>query len=198
MMHWHREHHSAASDASYRQTKSVFTMTDVMEPFIYARSREDVLDDTGVAIVLRELSGVAKRRKYVVCDLSEGDMTFAVLQTLPAKLAALCKVEELRILALDLSFNRIQCNSWEELEPVLDQQLGQRIVHLLELGNNSLPALENLKQSARLSEKFNSFGNRLSMLGYDSNPFTGDPDLDHWLSNARHFKHEVYGRTYID
>jgi len=65
---------------------------------------------------------------------------------------------------------------------------------------NYLPALEHMKQSAQLSEKFNSFGNRprLSMLGYDSNPFTGDPDLDHWWSNARHFKHEVCGRTYKD
>ncbi len=124
--------------------------------------------------------------------------TFSILQTLPAKLAALCEVEGLRIFALDLSFNRIQCNSWEELEPVLDQLLGQRIVHLLELGNNYLPALDSLKQSARLSEKFYGFGNRLSMLGYESGPFTDDPDLKHWLSNARNFKHEVYGITYSD
>ena len=175
------------------------TMADTMEPFIYAHSREHILDDSGLAIVLEELSGVAKRRKYVACDLSEGDMTFEVLQTLPAKLAALCKVAGVRILALDLSFNGIQCKSWEELEPVLDQLSGQRIVHLLELGNNYLPALENLKQSAPLSEKFTSFGSSLlSLLGYELNPFTGDPDLDHWLSNARHFKHEVYGHTYTD
>ena len=173
-------------------------MTDVSEPFIYAHSREDVLDDNGFAIVIGELAGLAKRRKHIVCDLSEGSMTFSVLQTLPAKLAALCKVEELRIFALDLSFNHIKCNSWEELELVLDQLLGQRIVHLLELGNNCLPALDGLKQSAQLSEKFYGFGNRLSMLGYESGPFTDDPDLVHWLSNARNFKHEVYGSTYSD
>ncbi len=37
------------------------------------------------------------------------------------------------------------------------------------------------------------------MLGYESvSPFTDDPDLKHWLSNARDFKHEVYGSTYSD
>ena len=71
-------------------------------------------------------------------------------------------------------------------------------MHLLELGNNYLPALDSLKQSARLSEKFYGFGNRLSMLGYESCTFTGDPDLEHWLSNARNFKHELYGTTYSD
>lgn len=174
-------------------------MTDVTETFIYSHSRKDDLDNTGFATVLGELAGLAKRRKYIVCDLSEGDMTFSVLQTLPAKIAALCKVEGLRIFALDLSLNRIQCNSWEELALVLDQLLGQRIVHLFELGNNYLPALDSLKQSAQLSEKFYGFGNRLSMLGYESvSPFTDDPDLNHWLSNARNFKHEVYGITYSD
>ncbi len=64
---------------------------------------------------------------------------------IPCCCTAAYMVEGLRISALDLSFNRIQCNSWEELEPVLDQLLGQRIVHLLELGNNYLPALDILK-----------------------------------------------------
>lgn len=117
-----------------------------MNDFLYARNREDLLGNSGAAIVLNELSRVAKRRKYFTCDLAEGDMTFAVLQTLPAKSAALCKVEELRIVALDLAFNRIQCTTWTELEPVLDQLLGQHIFHLLEFGSKHLPALEDLKQ----------------------------------------------------
>ena len=125
-------------------------MTDVTEPFMYSHSRKDDLDNTGFATVLGELAGLAKRRKYIVCDLSEGDMTFSVLQTLPAKIAALCKVEGLRIFALDLSLNRIQCNSWEELEPVLDQLLGQHSVLLFELGNNYLPALDSLRTECKI------------------------------------------------
>jgi len=47
-----------------------------------------------------------------------------------------------KVAALDLSFNRIRCNSWEETEPVLDQLLGDGVVQYLDLSNNYLLALE--------------------------------------------------------
>ena len=66
-------------------------------------------------------------------------MTLEVLETLPSKLASTCGS---KVVALDLSFNRIRCNSWEEIKPVLDQLLGDGVVQYLDLSNNYLLALE--------------------------------------------------------
>lgn len=120
-------------------------------------------------------------------------MNLEVLDPLPSKLQSICGNQ---VVALGLSYNRICCNSWEEL--VLDKLLGERIIQYLDLGNNYLPALETLKQDRRLSKKLKSFGNRLSLLGFDSKPFTGNPDIDYWLHNARAFKQEAYGCKYMD
>ena len=166
-----------------------------MPAFVYAHNRDYVLDDDGVTRVLKELSRLAQRHDSLICNLSEGNMTLEVVATLPTKLASTCGS---KVVALDLSFNRILCNSWEEIEPVLDQLLGNCVVHYLDLSNNYLPALETLKQNGRLSQKFKSFDNRLSLLGFDSNPFTGDSDLDHWLRNARAFKQKAYGCRYTE
>ncbi len=103
-----------------------------------------------------------------------------------------------KVAALDLSFNRIRCNSWEETEPVLDQLLGDGVVQYLDLSNNYLLALETWKQNRRMSEKFKKIGNRLSLLGFDSNPFTGNSDIDFWLRNARAFKQQAYGCRYTE
>ncbi len=169
--------------------------TDLMPAFVYAHNRDYVLDDNGVKTVLKELSRLAQRHDSLVCNLSEGNMTLEILGTLPTKLASTCGR---KIVALDLSFNRILCKSWEEIEPVLDQLLGKCVVQYLDLSNNYLPALETLKQNKRLSEKFKNFDNRLSLLGFDSNPFTGDSDLDYWLRNARAFKQQAYGCRYTE
>ena len=166
-----------------------------MPAFLYAHNRDDILNEQGVRTVLEELSGIATRHKLLVCNLSDGNMTFEVLKHLPSELASVCNNQ---ILALDLSFNRIVCHSWEKLEPVIDQLLGKHIVEYLDLGNNYLPPLETLKQDRRLSEKFRSFGNRLSLLDYDANPFTGNADIDYWLGNARAFKQKAYGCKYMD
>lgn len=166
-----------------------------MSAFIYANNKDHALDQNGVSRVLQELSRVARRHDFLVCNLSEGKMTLEVLATLPSRLERVCGSQ---IVALDLSFNRILCNSWEEIEPVLDQLLGKRIVQYLDLSNNYLPALETLQQDKRLSEKVKNFGNRLSLLGCDSNPFTGNADIDYWICNARAFKQEAYGCRYTD
>ena len=168
---------------------------DPVPAFLYAHNRDDVLNEQGVRTVLRELSRIATRHNSLVCNLSEGGMTFEVLKRLPSELASVCNNQ---IVALDLSFNSVVCHSWKELEPVLDQLLGKRVVEYLDISNNYLPPLETLKQDRRLSEKFCSFGNRLSLLGFDTNPFTGDVDIDYWLRNARAFKQPAYGCKYIE
>ena len=122
-----------------------------MPAFICSHIKDPVLDDEGVKMVVEELPQVAERHDFLVCDLSKGQMTLEVLKTLPSELVT---VFESKSVALDLSFNRMHCNSWEEIEPVLDQLLGKHIVHYLDLSNNSLPALETLKQDRRMSDKF--------------------------------------------
>jgi len=103
--------------------------TDPMPAFIYAHDQDDVLDHKGVTRVLRELSQVVSRHACLVCNLSEGNMTLEVLKTLSSQLESVCGNQ---IFALDLSYNRIHCNCWEEIEPVLDQLLGKRVVEYLD------------------------------------------------------------------
>ena len=158
-----------------------------MPAFFHAHNKDYVLDDEGVMRVQKELSRLAPRHDSLVCDLTDGRMTLDALETLPSKLASSCGS---KIVALDLSFNTIGCNSWEDIEPVLDELL--EVVGSVDLGNNYLPALETLKQNARLSQKFKNFGNRLSLLDYDSK------DEDFWLSNARAFKQLAYGCRYTE
>lgn len=167
---------------------------DSVPAIVYAHNRNDVLNEQGVRTVLKELSRIATRHKLLVCNLSEGNTTFEVLKHLPSELARVCGSQ---IVALDLSFNRIVCHSWEKVEPVLDQLLAKHVVEYLDMSNNYFPPLETLKQDRRLSEKFCSFGNRLSLLSYDANSFTGDADIDYWLRNARVFKQQAYGCKYI-
>jgi len=107
--------------------------TDLRPAFVYAHDKDYVLDHNGVRRVLRELSRVAPRHDFLVCNLSEGSMTLEVLNTLPSKLESVCGSQTV---ALDLSYNRIVCNSWEEIEPLLDHLLGKHVVQYLDLGNN--------------------------------------------------------------
>ena len=164
-----------------------------MPAFIYAHNRDHVLDQPGVETVLEQLSRLAQRHDELVCNLSEGKMTLEVLEALSSKLQSGCGS---RVVALDLSYNNIRCTSWEQVEPFLDQLLGKQTVQYLDLSNNYLPALETLQQDRRLLEKFKAFGNRLSLSGFDRNPFSGDAEVDHWLSNARAFKQVAYGCRY--
>jgi len=166
-----------------------------MSTFMYENDKEYTLDQHGVSTVLEELSTIAPQYDFLICNLADGRMTFEVLAALPSRLEEVCGS---KIVAVDLSFNRILCNSWEEIEPVLDQLLGKRIVQFLDLSYNDLPALETLQQNSRLSEKVRNFGNRLSLLGRDGNPLTGNADIDYWICNARAFKQAAYGCRYID
>jgi hypothetical protein len=121
-----------------------------MSTFMYENDKEYALDQHGVSTVLQELSTVARQHDFLICNLADGRMTFEVLATLPSRLEEVCGG---KIVALDLSFNCILCNSCEEIEPVLDQLLGKRIVQYLDLSYNDLPDLETLQQNNRLSEK---------------------------------------------
>jgi len=161
--------------------------TDLRPAFVYAHDKDYVLDHNGVRRVLRELSRVAPRHDFLVCNLSEGSMTLEVLNTLPSKLESVCGSQIVALATPGKRSSHCWITSWEST-----------LFSTLTSATIGFPALETLKQERRLSEKFKSFGNRLSLLGFDSNPFTGNSDKDYWLRNARAFKQEAYGCRYTE
>ena len=98
-----------------------------------------------------------------------------------------------RVFALDMSMNRIQTD-WTSLTPILNTLSGQQMVQYLDLGMNHLPPLSSLKALPAEKQTLRKFGQQLS-LGLDCVSYSGDPDLDYWIENARTFKTVAYGLT---
>ncbi|KAA6428650.1 MAG: hypothetical protein FRX49_01525 [Trebouxia sp. A1-2] len=162
-----------------------------MKPIVYANPQERLLDEKTLPVVVQELKERATLgldSNSIVCDLSSRGLTLdAALQ--------LAELLEARtgLFALDLSLNRINANSWDDVCRLARKFLDA--VEYLDLSLNHLTPLQSLKENKVAEKELEGFRDRLS-LGSDCNSFCGDPDVDHWTRNARRFKQEAYGFEY--
>lgn len=119
-------------------------------------------------------------KSQLVCDFSSNNMTFAHLERFTEWL----EDTSLQIYALDLSMNCIFSPTWQ---PILD--LFQRLctkVHLVDLGGNYLPALEETAELKKVQET-----RRVSL----ALPTFGSPVMDwqrEWTNIALEFDQQAY------
>lgn len=160
-----------------------------MAPYVVSAPRQRIVTDELFDAVLLKVTSVSKLHQPVTVHLAGANLQFRHLQ----KLAKHFEQTDTRVFALDMSMNRIQAD-WASLEVEVNRLMGPRLVWYLDLGMNYLPAISSLDQSVSVRHKFLQLEQRLS-LGLDCDSYTGVPDVDRWITNARTFKTEAYGIT---
>ncbi|KAA6428028.1 MAG: hypothetical protein FRX49_02690 [Trebouxia sp. A1-2] len=147
---------------------------------------------------LRQMKNAQQQQLLVSADTPEGqnaqsDSGLNLRFDHLSRVTKYVKDTRTRVFALDMSMNRIETD-WTSLTPVLDTLLAEQLVQYLDLGMNCLPPLSSLKELPAEKQTFRKFGWQLS-LGLDCVSYSGDPDLDYWIKNARTFKLVAYGLT---
>lgn len=95
----------------------------------------------------------------------------------------------MKIPALDLSFNRIMCPSWEAFLPPV-RKLNVYVQHM-DFGGNCLPPLRESEYSLQ------SFSESVSLsVTYHSQ--CGDPWVDSWTRKSSQFKQLAYGAHHAE
>lgn len=123
-----------------------------------------------------------KTSRRLVCDFSNNNFTLEDLQALAQWLQQ--PSINVKIFALDLSFNRIQPPSWDAFLPLV-QKLSLYAKHM-DFGGNLLPPLRESEPSLK------SLTNKVSLsVTYHSQ--AGDPWVDSWTQKSRKFKELAYG-----
>ncbi|DBA89733.1 TPA: hypothetical protein ACH3X2_004614 [Trebouxia sp. C0005] len=160
-------------------------------PIMYANPQERLLDEKTLPVVVQELkqrAALGLDSDSIVCDPSSSGLTLEVA----LQLAELLQPRT-GLFALDLSLNRINVNSWDDVCRLARGFLDA--VEYLDLSLNYLPSLQSLTQDKVAEKELKGFRDTLS-LGSDCNSFCGDPDVDNCTRNARRFKQEAYGFEY--
>ncbi len=174
---------------------SFATVNNIMldSRYLFTRHRNDIpppekpsMEWIALDKVFQELLDEYERNRsplsetQLVCDFSSNNLTFAHLERFTEWLEG----SSLQIYALDLSMNRIFSTTWQ---PILD--LVQRLctkVHLVDLGGNYLPALEETAELKKVQET-----RRVSL----APPTFGSPVTDwqsEWTNIALEFGQQAY------
>ncbi len=123
-----------------------------------------------------------KESRRLVCDFSSNNFSLQHLEIVARWLQQ--PTTGVEIYALDLSFNRILCPSWEEFVPLV-KQLSVHVRHM-DFGGNYLPPLLESDASLRSLQSLVSLS-----VPYHSQ--CGDPWVDYWTERSRQFKELAYG-----
>ena len=120
--------------------------------------------------------------RRLVCDFSNNKFSLEHLEALVSWLQQ--PSNNIKIYALDLSFNRIQPASWEAFVPLI-KKLNLYAQHM-DFGGNYLPPLLESEQSLK------SLPNTVSLsVTYHSQ--SGDPWVASWTQKSKQFKELAYG-----
>ena len=122
----------------------------------------------------------ASRR--LVCDFSNNNFSLQHVEALAQWLQK--PTTSVKIYALDLSFNRIQCPSWEAFVPLVNS-LSKHVQHL-DFGGNYLPPLLESDNSLKLLHSNVS-------LSVSIHSPAGHPWVDSWAERSKHFQELAYG-----
>lgn len=168
-----------------------------MAPYVIRAPLQPRLTDDLFETVLHKVTNVSKFRKPVVVDLAANNLHLNHLLHLTEHF----ENTETRVFALDMAENRIQTD-WAALNNIVDRLLGLQLVMYMDLGMNYLPPICSLEKFPAVKQNFLKFGQRLS-LALDCDRYTGQADIDMWITNARTFKilnvrrckREAYGIT---
>ena len=160
-----------------------------MLPYVVKGDTRRFMTETHLDSLLHKVTVLSQTHKEILLDLSGLNLRFEHL----VKVTKYVRDTRTRFLALDISMNRIQTDQ-TSLIPVLNTLLGGQLAQYLDLGLNHLPPLRSLKELPAERQSFCKYGQLLS-LGLDCVPYSGDPDLDYWIQNARTFKTVAYGLT---
>lgn len=124
--------------------------------------------------------------RRLVCDLSNNNFSLEHLEALASWLQQ--PSNDVRIYALDLSFNRIQSASWDAFVPLI-KKLSLYAQHM-DFGGNCLPPLLESEHSLKC------LPNTVSLsVTYHSQ--SGDPWVDSWTQKSRQFKEVAYGSYHM-
>lgn len=160
-----------------------------MLPYVVKGDPRRFMTETHLVSLLHKVTVLSQTHEEILLDLSGLNLRFDHL----SRVTKYVKDTRTRVFALDMSMNRIETD-WTSLTPVLDTLLAEQLVQYLDLGMNCLPPLSSLKELPAEKQTFRKFGWQLS-LGLDCVSYSGDPDLDYWIKNARTFKLVAYGLT---
>ncbi len=123
-----------------------------------------------------------KASRRLVCDFSNNNFSLQHVEALAQWLQK--STTPISIFALDLSFNRIQCSSWENFVPVV-KTLSNHVEHLDFGGNYLPPILESDRSLTLLHSKVS--------LSVPYNSECGDPWVDTWTERSKQFRESAYG-----
>lgn len=126
-----------------------------------------------------------KESRRLVCDFSSNNFSLQHVEIVARWLQQPTTAVE--IYALDLSFNRILCPSWEEFVPLV-KQLSLHVQHM-DFGGNYLPPLLESDASLRSLQQLPS----LVSLSVPYHSQCGNPWVDYWTDRSRQFKELAYG-----
>ena len=118
----------------------------------------------------------------LVCDFSNNNFGLQHVEAL----AQWLQTTDVKIYALDLSFNRIQCPSWGAFVPLVNSLL-KHIQHL-DFGGNYLPPILESDESLKLLHSSVSLS-----VPYHSQ--CDHPWVDTWTERSKQFKWLAYGRS---
>lgn len=124
----------------------------------------------------------ASRR--LVCDFSNNNFGLPHVEALAQWLQQ--PTTNVKIYALDLPFNRIQCPSWEALVPLVNR-LSKHVQHL-DFGGNYLPPLLESEEYLKLLHSSVS-------LSVPNHSQCGHPWVDSWTERSKQFKELAYGSS---
>ena len=156
-----------------------------LPPLFQTQDREEALRPTLLELAdfyKNHVKLFPKESTRLVCDFSSNNFSLQHLEIVAGWLQQ--PTTGVDIYALDLSFNRILCPSWEEFVPLV-KQLSVHVRHMDFRGNYLPPLLESDASLRSLQS--------LVSLSVPYHSQCGDPWVDYWTGRSRQFKELAYG-----
>ena len=122
--------------------------------------------------------------RRLVCDLSHNNFTLPHLEHLTHWLEQPSR--NIKVYALDLSFNRIQSTCWQDFLPLVKRL--SEYVHYMDFGGNYLPPLLETDHTL-------SFSHCNVSLSVPYHSQCGNAWIDSWANKAREFREIAYGSS---